>query len=160
MPQKRTKPGTAKRKTAPLSQKYEAAKEMYESGLSIQEVAKFYGTTRQNMWDILLRRGTKTRPKERTGEANRFYRGGSTASDRAQNLLEVAVRRGIVVRKVVCEKCGATPVMKDGRTGIQAHHPDYNKPLEVMWLCQMCHHEWHKEHRAIPEGRAERKPRQ
>ena len=32
---------------------------------------------------------------------------------------------------------------------IQAHHCDYNKPLEVMWLCQKCHHEWHKNNKAV-----------
>lgn len=26
-----------------------------------------------------------------------------------------------------------------------AHHEDYDKPLEVMWLCQPCHKQRHKE---------------
>lgn len=147
-----TKPGTAQRVTCPQKRKYEKARELYESGLSVGDVAKFFGTSRGSMWDILKRRGTKMRPKP-TGLANHFHRGGATASDRAQNLLEKAIQKGLVIRKVQCEICGATPVFKDGRTGIQAHHPNYNKPLEVMWLCQPCHHEWHKHNRAIPERR-------
>lgn len=55
----------------------------------------------------------------------------------------------VIERKYTCEKCGANVVFADGRTGIQAHHCDYNKPLEVMWLCQKCHHEWHKNNKAV-----------
>lgn len=35
-------------------------------------------------------------------------------------------------------------------TGIQCHHPDYNKPYEVMWLCGSCHMQWHGKNKAIP----------
>jgi len=28
---------------------------------------------------------------------------------------------------------------------IQAHHPDYSKPLEVIYLCVYCHHKLHVE---------------
>ena len=32
-----------------------------------------------------------------------------------------------------------------GNTNVQAHHEDYNKPLEVIWLCVSCHIKLHKE---------------
>jgi uncharacterized protein YlaI/predicted HTH domain antitoxin len=128
---------------------YDEALSLYQKGLSIQDVADYYGMTRQAMRMILKRRGCEFREQKRTGEDNHFYRGGATASDRAQNILEKAIERGAVVRKAKCELCGSTDTFKDGRTAIQAHHTDYNKPLDVMWLCQKCHHEWHKNNRAI-----------
>jgi len=111
---------------------------LYERGLSAGTIADYFSVSRQAMWDLLHRR-VKMRSKLRYGSENHFHRGGKTASDRAQNLLETAVSQGIIQRKVVGEQCKTAPVFKDGRTGIQAHHPDYNKPLEVMWLCQKCH---------------------
>ena len=51
----------------------------------------------------------------------------------AWNLLGAAVRRGKVKKPASCPRCGTS----DYR--IEAHHPDYNKPLEVVWLCARCH---------------------
>ncbi len=36
-----------------------------------------------------------------------------------------------------CQECG------DG-TLIEAHHCDYNKPMDVIYLCNSCHKAWHK----------------
>lgn len=35
-----------------------------------------------------------------------------------------------------CEICGATE-------GLEKHHPDYSKPLEVITLCRSCHMKLH-----------------
>ena len=128
----------------PRNEKYDEAVKMYCQGMSIGEVAEFYGITRQAMWKILKRRGVKFRDNLCYGEKNHFYR-GTKAVDRAQNILEKAIQKGIIQRKTHCEICQATGIFKDGRSKIQSHHPDYEKPLEVMWLCQICHHKWHKE---------------
>jgi len=126
---------------------YRKAVEMYNSGMSIQEVADFHGRTRQGMWDILKRRGVKFRSNLRLGKDNHFWR-GSSDDDRSQNLVEKAILRGEILPPPECEECGASYRFKDGRRGIQAHHDDYSKPLDVRWLCQKCHHEWHKTNRA------------
>lgn len=115
---------------------------MYERGLSLSDVAGYFGVSRQAMWD-LLRRRTKLRPQQRTGSRNHFYRGGEHQDENAQSLVWKAIQRGILV-PAPCEQCGETGVFKDGRNKVQAHHDDYNKPMEVRWLCQKCHHEWHK----------------
>ena len=42
------------------------------------------------------------------------------------------------VKKQPCEMCG--------KEKVEAHHDDYNKPLEIRWLCFECHRKWHKLH--------------
>ena len=120
---------------------------MYEAGMSLQDIATYFQVSRQAMWD-LVRRRTKLRSNLRYGKENHFYRGGQTADDSAQNMLEKAIERGVVKQQTKCETCGDEGTFKDGRSKIQAHHCDYNKPLDVMWLCQKCHHKWHKTHTA------------
>ena len=131
----------------PVEEKYARAVRAYEMGLSIQDLADHYKVTRQTMWKILKRRGCEFRSNLRYGEANHFFR-GTLASDKAQNKLEQAIEDGVVVRQTVCQECRKTGKFKNGRQMIQAHHTDYGKPLEVMWLCQKCHHEWHKKYQA------------
>lgn len=46
-----------------------------------------------------------------------------------------ALRTGKLIRQP-CEKCGTT-------IKVQAHHEDYSKPLDVMWLCFQHHREHH-----------------
>ncbi len=121
---------------------------MYESGLSLAPIAVYFEVSRQAMWD-LLRRRTAMRSQKRFGKDNHFNRGGVSANDKAQNILEQAVKDGIVQRQTHCGTCGDTGTFKDGRTKIQAHHQDYNKPLDVSWICQKCHHKWHKSNKPI-----------
>lgn len=52
-------------------------------------------------------------------------------------ILEYAVRSGRLDKPKCCSDCGAK-----GR--IHGHHEDYTKPLDVIWLCAMCHAAIHK----------------
>lgn len=52
-----------------------------------------------------------------------------------------AVKRGDLVKPSECSECGCGPL---DRRKIQGHHPDYDKPLEVEWLCQDCHYDKHR----------------
>lgn len=49
---------------------------------------------------------------------------------RVRQITKNAIRRGELVRKP-CEICGHLKV--------DAHHHDYNKPFEVIWLCREHH---------------------
>ena len=63
----------------------------------------------------------------------------------AHQMVRFAIREGRLKPKP-CERCGNPNVV--------AHHEDYNKPLDVTWLCRSCHKNRHNEPLAIlmPNG--------
>lgn len=42
-------------------------------------------------------------------------------------------RNGAIRVATICERCGAAPKQ------LHKHHPDYSKPLDIIWLCSKCH---------------------
>lgn len=42
------------------------------------------------------------------------------------------------MKKLPCEKCGAPKA--------EAHHLDYDKPSNILWLCAKHHKDWHNQH--------------
>lgn len=69
------------------------------------------------------------------------------------NAAHVAVSRAVkagVLEKLPCYFCGGERV--------DAHHHDYNKPLDVTWLCKPCHRKFHSlERRATYDARRQEK---
>ena len=55
---------------------------------------------------------------------------------KAHTMVGNAIRDGRLERKSECEICSSD-------FGIHAHHDDYSKPLDVRWLCAVCHKAWH-----------------
>lgn len=53
-----------------------------------------------------------------------------------------AIDKGLIVRAKNCENCG-------GSENIEAHHDNYNYPLNIKWLCKNCHASWHCENTPI-----------
>jgi hypothetical protein len=65
-----------------------------------------------------------------------FYKGTQSrcrdCTNRIYGAVYYAQKSGRLVRPGTCSQCGSAckPV---------GHHPDHDKPLEVVWLCQRCH---------------------
>lgn len=55
----------------------------------------------------------------------------------ARQAVKKAVESGQLVKSSNCQRCDSAFYP------IQAHHPDHNKPLEVIWLCTVCHYNCH-----------------
>lgn len=60
--------------------------------------------------------------------------------EQAHCLVRKAIISGALVRPLECSRCGEIPPKaRDGRSNIHGHHHDYEKPLDVEWLCVYCH---------------------
>ena len=73
---------------------------------------------------------------------------------KAKRLVRTAIAAGKLIKPRLCEVCKTEPPpLRDGRSGLQAHHADYSKPLDVRWLCHPCHVLEHKneERRVKPD---------
>jgi len=69
-------------------------------------------------------------------EVNRAWREEDKRIGKAHAKVSYAIKKGVLI-KMPCIRCGEQKSL--------AHHEDYDKPLEVMWLCQPCHKQRHKE---------------
>ena len=58
----------------------------------------------------------------------------------ARTKVQYALQRGFLVR-LACQVCG--------RQKAQAHHEDYSRPLDVIWLCSQHHTQLHVELRRL-----------
>jgi hypothetical protein len=54
-------------------------------------------------------------------------------ANKLKNIARARVRTAVRNGTLIPESC------KCGALKTEAHHPDYTKPLEVVWLCSACH---------------------
>lgn len=81
-------------------------------------------------------RGKEPERIKATAETTRAWREEDKRRSKAHTDVARSVRNGSLLR-LPCKRCGEQKSL--------AHHEDYDKPLEVMWLCQPCHKQRHKE---------------
>ena len=81
-------------------------------------------------------RGKNPKRIKAVTEITRAWREEDKRRSRAHSAVSRSLRSGELVRQPCC-RCGEEKSV--------AHHEDYDKPFEVMWLCQPCHKQRHKE---------------
>lgn len=62
------------------------------------------------------------------------YRAKNPDKVAAQKLMTAAIARGELVRPAVCQCCGGP-----SKRRLDGHHHDYDKPLDVVFVCRRCH---------------------
>ena len=77
----------------------------------------------------------RERGNRQTKNYNDEYKARYPKKIAAQRKVAYNVKRGYMTAKP-CEVCGEEKTV--------AHHDDYSKPLDVRWLCQAHHVQWHK----------------
>lgn len=71
---------------------------------------------------------------------------------KARTMVSNALRSGKLEKPDRCQNCG-------DKSPLHGHHPDYSKPLSVVWLCVPCHRQIHAfnnlEKKAVSGGNSE-----
>lgn len=70
-------------------------------------------------------------------KATDAYRQRNPQKYKATNAVNNALRDGKIAKPEHCEDCGT-------KCKPHGHHDDYEKKLEVRWLCNDCHKERHR----------------
>lgn len=78
----------------------------------------------------------RKRNKDRHRENEKIRRKKENKKQLARSLIKKHLMRGKIIKPTMCDIC-----KKEGK--IEAHHTDYEKPLEIMWLCTVCHRHQH-----------------
>ena len=85
-------------------------------------------------------RGKLPRRVKANTARNKVRRRENPQQYKAQGAVSNAVRDGRLEKPEKCQSCGA-------RTRLCGHHADYSQPLQVAWLCYVCHKSEHKPER-------------
>ena len=84
-----------------------------------------------------MRDWAKNNP-EKKAEFNKQWTARNPEKYYCHNVLNAAIPDKKLIKSTSCQTCGTS----EGR--IHGHHPDYTKPLDVMWLCATCHSRQHR----------------
>lgn len=125
-------------------EKVQAAKQKYVD-LNLVAVAE----SRRKYWrnNSEKKRLWETKNKDKVRKYKRDWAKRNRKKRSAHSALKRAVSAGKVTRQP-CEVCG--------KLETQGHHPDYSKPLAVLWLCDEHHKQAHvKERDACREKRSQ-----
>lgn len=87
----------------------------------------------------------KQNPKryERYKEQKREWRIKNKYKKQAHYQVQRALEQGKIIKPNKCEICGKI------NCEIQAHHYDYLKPLDVIWICTDCHGKVHRKYNKL-----------
>lgn len=88
------------------------------------------------------------RPKGKSGaQRQKVLTEEQLLRSKARTVFRRAVARGKIIRPKKCQSC----LRKT--SPIQGHHPDYSKPLDVLWVCRPCHESIHRKEFLMAEAK-------
>ncbi|MCP5003295.1 MAG: hypothetical protein GY941_04985 [Planctomycetes bacterium] len=100
-----------------------------------KECTKTDATRHRNANLDKIRKYDRGRGNRQPPEYHLKYRAEKPNAYKAKSMVNNAIRDGKLFREP-CEVCCS-------EENAHAHHDDYLKPLNVRWLCAVCHKQWH-----------------
>jgi hypothetical protein len=101
-----------------------------------KDATEYRNANIEKVRDYDRRRGKKPERIKHSTEMTRRWR----AEDSRRQSAHLAVARAIYAGSLEKKDC-----CRCGRHDSWAHHENYDRPLDVMWLCPVCHKQRHKE---------------
>lgn len=98
------------------------------------DVQQNYAARREQYSEYERVRNCTPKRRAKRQDYQRKMRAAYPEKNAARQAVSRAVRSGKLVRPDFCGQCGNV-----GKA--QAHHTDYRRPLDVLWLCFTCHRE-------------------
>lgn len=91
---------------------------------------------------------TEERKKKAREVSRRYFKKTNGKSQKAWIVRNPKKRKAHIVvgNAVRAGKLLKSPCQDCGNFTVEAHHPNYDKPLEVVWLCRSCHSLRHKKY--------------
>lgn len=69
-----------------------------------------------------------------------------------RSMVSSALRKGLLIKSNCCASCNLETL------DLQAHHVDYGKPLDVIWLCTKCHGRAHRKNSRLNPNNNKQSP--
>lgn len=101
-----------------------------------KDVAKHRANNLEKVRAYDRERGKRPERIKLATEICKAWRAEDKRRQKAHSAVFSAIKRGDLVR-MSCVRCGTEKT--------EAHHEDYDKPLDVVWLCSPCHKQRHQE---------------
>lgn len=106
-----------------------------------ERIKKYYDFNKEkiNKYDRIRGRTEERREKNRIRSLTRKSprKKGDPVKIKARTELGNALRSGKIQSPSHCQDCGV-------ECKPHGHHEDYSKPLDVVWLCSLCHGKRHR----------------
>jgi hypothetical protein len=119
---------------------------MVSSGTCCECLLKTVASNKHRSEEAIARRADRKAQKQREGKSNhskKKWRENNPKKVKASQMVNNAVRDGRLDKPDECSSCGS-------KAKLVGHHSDYDKPLEVEWLCSTCHRQIHLNHTSAP----------
>lgn len=103
----------------------------YKDPAAHRAACKRYYAKHRSKWPAYGKDWRMKNP-ERDAQLKRIRRERYPERSSARRKVQTAIENGTLIKPLHCEMCG-------NETPLDGHHEDYSKPLDVIWLCRLCH---------------------